>query len=49
MIKREKFISDIRDKYSHMFTPEASDEYIYEIGRQAFPDINVEDWSVKPK
>ena len=45
MIKREQFISDLREKHPDIFSSTTPDEYIYQTGRQAFPDQEVEDWA----
>jgi site-specific recombinase XerD len=45
MITREKFVSDLRRDYSDLFSPTAPDEYVYQTGKMAFPNIEVEDWA----
>ena len=54
MITREQFISDLREKHPDIFSSTTPDEYIYQTGRKAFPDQDVEEWSeiqpiTKPK
>ena len=52
MITREQFVSDLRDKHPDIFTSDTPDEYIYQTGRMAFPDSDVEEWTEikrKPK
>ena len=49
MIKREQFVSDLREQHPDIFSPTTPDEYVYQTGRKAFPDQDVEEWSeIKP-
>ena len=54
MITREQFVSELREKHPDIFSPTTPDEYVYQTGRKAFPDQDVEEWSeiqpiTKPK
>ena len=37
--------SDLREEHPDIFTTTTPDEYVYQTGRRAFPDQDVEDWS----